>query len=798
LSFTAGTKLGVFEISGLLGAGGMGEVYRARDTRLDRDVAIKVLRDSMATTPEALARFKREAKAVAALSHSNILAIYDVGVQEDVSYVVMELLEGETLRSRITGSAMSSRKAVEVGIAIADGLSAAHAKGLVHRDLKPENIFLTTDGHVKILDFGLAHSTGAVQAVTHDPGNSPTLSIDTTPGAIVGTLCYMAPEQARALATDARTDIFAFGCVLYEMLTTQRAFLGETAADTMTAILKEEPKSVRSISAGVGPELERVIERCLEKRPEQRFQSAADLAYTLRAIAAHNGHPPAMVRSSVRWLAMSGTALAVLALLAVWFLRREPSQAGTERSEAIDSLVVLPFVNSSDNANVEYLGDGITETLINTLSRIERLRVIPTSTAFRYKGKPIDPAAAALDLKVAAVVTGRVTERGGRLMVQVELVDARTGAQLWGDRYDRPASDLLTIERDITKDIVDSLQMRLTGEEKKAAAKQSTSNEQAYRLYLEGRYWSKQRTEVGLDRAIQLFRVALSLDRNYAQAQVGLAESYVWLGVFHRPAREMFSAARQAAEDARRTDPTLAEAYATLAFLRATNDFEWEDSLDLFRRGIQLNPRYPTLHHWYSVVLNTLGRTKEAQQQITLALELDPGAVPPQRQQGRLYVNTRQYDRAIEHMRRTIEIDPTFFPSYYELGEALAATHDYEGAKAAFRKMHELAGLMPMWAGEVERMDALAGRPEKAREGLRSLLQVAKERDVAFAAIASVYVALGDHDQAFSWLDKAIDGREWSFAYTMHWPRWDPLRGDPRFASLLRRIRLPLSTPTAP
>jgi serine/threonine-protein kinase len=797
LSLAIGEKLGVFEISGLLGAGGMGEVYRARDTRLDRDVAIKVLRDSMATTPEALARFQREAKAVAALSHPNILAIYDVGRHEDVSYVVMELLEGETLRSRITRSAMSSRKAVEVGIAIADGLSAAHAKGLVHRDLKPENIFLTTDGHVKILDFGLARSTGAVQAATHDPGNSPTLSIDTTPGAIVGTLCYMAPEQARALATDARTDIFAFGCVMYEMLTAQRAFLGETAADTMTAILKEEPKSVRSISAGVGPELERLIERCLEKRPEQRFQSATDLAFTLRAIATQVGHRPG-VRSLLRWFAASGIALALLALLTAWIMRQGPSQGPTERSEAIDSLVVLPFVNSSDNANVEYLGDGITETLINTLSRIERLRVIPTSTAFRYKGKPIDPAAAALDLKVAAVVTGRVTERSGRLMVQVELVDARTGGQLWGDRYDRPAADLLIIERDITKDIVDSLQMRLTGEEKKAAAKQSTVNEQAYRLYLEGRYCSKQRTQVGLDRAIQLFSRALSLDQSYAQAQVGLAESYFLLGVFHRPAREMFSAARQAAEEALRTDPTLADAYATLAFLRAANDYEWEASLDLFRRGIQLNPRYPTLHHWHGIVLGVLGRNEESQKEITLALELDPGSASLQREQARQYVNIRQYDRAIEDMPRVIEIDPTFFPSYYVLGEALADRHDYEGAEAAFRKMHELAGQVPMWAGQVERMDALAGRREEALAGLRGLLEVAKERDVAAAAIASVYVALGDHDQAFWWLDKAVDGRDWHFAYTMHWPRWDPLRGDPRFASLLRRMRLPSSTHLAP
>jgi serine/threonine-protein kinase len=752
----------------------------------------------MATTPEALARFKREAKAVAALSHPNILAIYDVGVQEDVSYVVMELLEGETLRSRIKRSAMSSRKAVEVGIAIADGLSAAHAKGLVHRDLKLENIFLTTDGHVKILDFGLARSTGAAQAVTHDPANSPTLSIDTTAGAIVGTLCYMAPEQVRALATDARTDIFAFGCVMYEMLTAQRAFLGETAADTMAAILKEEPKSAGSISAGVGPELERLIDRCLEKRPEQRFQSSTDLAYTLRAIAAHNGHPPATVRSSVRWFAASGIALALLALLTIWLLRREPSQALTDKPEAIDSLVVLPFVNSSDNDSIEYLGDGITETLINALSRIERLRVTPTSTAFRYKGKPVEPAAAALDLKVAAVVTGRVTERSGRLMVQVELVDSRTGAQLWGERYDRPAADLLTIERDITKDIVDSLQMRLTGEEKKAAARQSTENEQAYRLYLEGRYWSQQRTEEGIDRSLQLFSRALSLDRNYAQAQAGLAESYLLLGAFHRPARDMFSAAKQAAQDALRTDPTLAEPYATLAFVRAVNDYEWEASLDLFRRGIQLNPRHPTLHHWYSIVLSVLGRTDEAQREITLALELDPGAVPPQRQQGRLYVNTRQYDRAIEDMRRIIEIDPNFFPSYFELGEALAAKHDYEGAKAAFRKMHELGGVLPMDAGQVERMDALAGRHEEALAGLQSLLQVAKERDLGAAAIASVYVALGDHDQAFSWLDKAVDGRDDSFLYTMHWPRWDPLRGDPRFASLLRRMRLPSSTPKAP
>lgn len=448
MPLSSGTRLGPYEVIAPLGAGGMGEVYRARDTRLEREVAIKVLPERTARNPEALARFEREAKAVAALSHPNILALYDVGVEQGVSFAVTELLEGETLRSRLA-SLLPWPKAVEIGAAVAAGLAAAHSKGIIHRDLKPENIFLTSDGRVKVLDFGLARMNSAPS-----PQDGSTLPTETIEGTVMGTVGYMSPEQVRGQRADAPSDIFSLGCMLYEMLAGRRPFASETATQTMAAILEVQPPDPAGSGKHIPAELTRVVMHCLEKHPKQRFQSAQDLGFALRAIS-EPGSAPSTPEERKRlprpgWLA---SAMAVLlAAVSVYWLNR-PSQA-------INSLAVLPFANVGANPDAEYLSDGITENLINSLSQLPKLRVVPRSLAFVYKGREVDPRKAGRDLNVGAVLMGRVVQRGDSLNIQTELVDVKNVSQLWGQQYSRKLSDIIVVQKEISKAVSEKLGLR--------------------------------------------------------------------------------------------------------------------------------------------------------------------------------------------------------------------------------------------------------------------------------------------------------------------------------------------------
>ncbi|MDQ6707981.1 MAG: serine/threonine-protein kinase, partial [Acidobacteriota bacterium] len=475
MPLAARDRLGPYEILAPLGAGGMGEVYRARDPRLNREVAIKVLPARLANDPQVLARFESEAKAVAALSHPNILAIHDFGTDRGVSYAVTELLEGETLRSHLGRSALPWRKAVEIGIAIADGLASAHSKGIVHRDLKPENIFLTSDGRVKILDFGLARWTAPQASGQSD---MPTL---TQEGVIMGTAGYMSPEQIRGTPADARSDIFSLGCVLYEMVAGRRAFSRETSAQTMAAILEAQPTDIATTGKQVPAGLERAIAHCLEKNPQRRFHSAHDLGLALRGTleASESSRP-----FPLGWVA---AAVAVIALMAAVY-------RSTGRAKPIDSLAVMPFVNVGGDPNTEYLSDGITENLINNLSQLPTLRVLPRSLVFGYKGREMDPRKVGRDLHVRAILTGKVVQRGDGLHIQTELVDVAEVSQLWGQQYDREFTEILAVQEEIARHVSEKLRLRPTGEEQKRMDKRSTENTEAYRLYLKGRYYWSRRT----------------------------------------------------------------------------------------------------------------------------------------------------------------------------------------------------------------------------------------------------------------------------------------------------------------
>ncbi len=793
----------------------MGEVYRARDTRLDRDVAVKVLPEATARDPQALARFEREAKAVAALSHPNILAVFDVGRHEDISYVVLELLEGETLRSRIDRSALSPRKAVELGIEIAEGLSAAHAKGVIHRDLKPENIFLTADGQVKILDFGLARSTGAGQGTVHDLASSPTLTIETRPGAIIGTLCYMAPEQIRALPTDARTDIFAFGCVMYEMLTGRRAFLGETAADTMTAILKDEPAGVRSSASGVGLELERLIDRCLEKRPERRFQSAADLAFSLRSLLSHSeSPPPPTVRRSFRPGRAVLACIVIAAVLAgAGFVRRELRQArrhsaadaGSRTSARLSdapatarsmretpTLAVLPFANDSGDAELDYLTDGITETLINGFSRLEGLKVIPRSTVFRHKNRLDEPAELGRDLSATAVLTGRVLKRADSLTVQAELVSVTESRQLWGERYQRKFEDLVQIERDIAADITDALRLRLTGEEKRKISRGYSENAEAYRLYLQGRFWWSKRTKEGFDNALRLLDQAVQIDPTFALAHSGIADTYVLLPLqgYLAPADALVKA-RDAAERALRLDDQLAEAHTSMGMVRFYLEWDLKRGEQDFQRAMKLNPRYATAHQWYALNAGIQGRMAEARAELLRAIELDPLAPIFFHNLGWIAHWERDWNEMLSRMRAGLQFAPEFPLLHHGAGLALLELDQTDEALAHMRKSLELAPSFALAACNLGYGLARAGHETETRALLADWLALSRSRYVPPSMIATIYVGLGEPGEAFSWLEKAYEARDTWMVFLGVMPQWDPLRSDPRFDDLLRRVGLP-------
>jgi serine/threonine-protein kinase len=785
---TAGTYLGPYQVLAPLGSGGMGEVYRALDQRLSRQVAIKVLPEGLAQNRDALARFEREARALAALSHPHILMIHELNADQGVAFLVTELLEGETLRERLALAALPWQKALGIAIAIADGLAAAHSKGVIHRDLKPENIFLTTVGGVKLLDFGLARleqkehpqDAAAVQS---------TLPAHTEPGAVMGTVPYMAPEQVIGMPVDARTDIFAFGCVLYEMVTGNGPFSRPTVPEIRSAILTEHPAQLADSGKKVPPDLERVIEHCLEKKPEDRFQSARDLGFDLRAILSGSGAGKAAASPGRRarraaWVVAALAAVVLLGLLGA-VLYRLRGDAG-----AIESIAVLPFTNEGGDPNTEILSDGIPESLINNLSQLPNLRVIARSSAFRYKGRAVDPQAAGHELGVQAVLTGRIVQRGDRLVISVELVEVRNNRQLWGEQYNRKLADILAVQDEIAREITDKLRLRLSGEDKKRLSKRYTENTEAYQAYLAGRYHWNKRTEEGLKKAIEYFEQARERDPGYALAYAGLADCYALLGDYgFLPPRDAYPKAKAAAEKALELDDTLAEAHTSLAFAKVQYDWDWPGAEREFQKALALNPNYATAHQWYSEYLSAMGRHDEALREIRRAQELDPLSLIIHAVVGRALYFARRYDEAAEQCRQTVELDPNFGVAHLFLGRIYLAAGKYDEAVKELQEARRLAGGTAVMA-EVVHALAVAGRRTEA-EQLRAELEKMKDGYVTAGRLALISVALGDKDQAFMWLDKAYDERSDTLLFLKVEPRFDSLRSDPRFAALLRRIGLP-------
>jgi TolB-like protein/Tfp pilus assembly protein PilF len=741
----------------------------------------------LAENADALHRFEREAKAVAALSHPNILAIHDFGNEQGVSYAVMELLEGETVRVRLARAALSWREAVGIGIAISEGLAAAHAKDIIHRDLKPENIFLTSDGGVKILDFGIARikhvvRPDAVTATSSLPGT-------TQPGAVLGTIGYMSPEQVRGEVAEAPSDIFSLGCVLHEMVAGKRPFARGNTMETLAAILRDKPPVLadRNLPAAY----RRLTRQCLEKSPDARPQSARDVAVALRAILRQGaGVSITLPRLATRqrpalWLAVAIVTL-VLGGLAYWFWIGR-------RGTAIDSLAILPLINASGDTNLDYLSDGITESLINALSQLPALRVIGRGTAFSYKGKQVDPRQVGRELNVRAVLTGRMAQRGDDLNIQVDLVNTQDGAQLWGERYNRKLSDLSAVQEDVARRTSEKLRLRLSGDEQRRLTKRYGDKEEAHLLYLKGRHYWNNWTGGEMQKGLGYFEHALQADPNYAPAWIGLADAYYGLSGRYMPSKEMMPKIRAAALKALEIDETLGEAHASLALVKMAYEWNWQEAEKEFRRAVELTPGSGAVHFSYGLYLVVTERPDEALKELRLAQELDPlspsTAVVAAWPYYYAPLPARQYDLAASQVEKIIELNPNFHAAYGFISQVYWEMAMYDQAIAMAEKAKQLEDAMDNRAILVAAY-AAAGRKIEARKELAELLGRSKRDHLSPVHNARIYAALGEKEDAFVWLQKAFDEKEEELTLIKVDPRLDSLRSDPRFADLLRRVNL--------
>ena len=802
-------SLAQYRILKKLGAGGMGEVYLAHDTKLDRRVAIKVLSAESLAHENAKKRLLREAQAAAKLDHPNICAIYDVNEIDSVTFIVMQYVEGETLAERMRSGRLPIDVALDVARQTAEGLAEAHAHGLVHRDIKPQNIMITPRGVVKILDFGLCKQLQGNEAVDNE---APTMSLLSVPGLVIGTIPYMSPEQLRGDPVDEASDIFSLGVTLYEVLAGKHPFKAPSAAVTMSQILTKEVFPGEQLTQA-SPELQNLVGKMLHKEKEQRYHSANDLLADLKRLPVADPtaddrtrifvagsrdqqvepERPSPARRVVgfvgrhKWPALASVLLIILAAIAIrYFLS----------GEKLDSLAILPFVYKSADAQQmanpdhEYLSDGLTESIISNLSQLPDLKVIARSSVFRYKGKNLDVQAIGRELNVRAVLTGELKQAGNQLTIKAELIDVQNNRQLWLREY-AGTLDIQSVQKEIAHDVSETLRLNLSGADQTHLAKSYTENGEAYEAYLKGRYYWNKRTEEGFKQAAKFFRDAIDKDPKYALAYAGLADCYTLQSDYgFLTPNEGYGLAKTFVTLALQYDDSLAEAHTSLASIKATTKWDWQGAENEYRRAIELNPNYATAHHWYAVQLLLQGRLDEARIEIKKAQQLDPFSLGINKDFAVIHLYARDYDKAVDQSRKTLEIKTDFLVMSTYIAQAYELKQKYPEAIAELEKAHAAEPEDGEITYGLAQAYALGGRLEQAQKLANDLNQPAKQTTYLPKEASYLASLLGNKDEAVTILQKAAESHYTSVAEIKMDPRFDGLRSDPRVVKILQDIGL--------